>query len=149
MNISGLLHVNINCSDFKRSQAFYELLGFEVLMPVPPDGTGDVAAAVGFDTYRLRGALMKHRDGSVIDLLEWQQPADIDPPYKALNHLGLGRIALTTTDIAADTAELRALGVEFLSEAPATVAGPGGRDTHFICFKDPDGTVLELVQMPS
>ena len=29
MNISGLVHVNINCSDFERSRAFYEALGYE------------------------------------------------------------------------------------------------------------------------
>jgi catechol 2,3-dioxygenase-like lactoylglutathione lyase family enzyme len=28
MNISGLLHININCRDFERSRQFYEMLGF-------------------------------------------------------------------------------------------------------------------------
>ncbi len=149
MTISGLLHVNINCSDFERSRAFYEMLGFAVLMPVPEEGEGEVAAAVGMPAYRLRGALMKHRDGSLIDLLEWQEPADAAPPYAALNHLGLARVALKTTDIEADISRLRAAGVEFLTAQPATVEGPGGMVSRFICFTDPDGTVLELVELPA
>jgi catechol 2,3-dioxygenase-like lactoylglutathione lyase family enzyme len=147
MNVTGLLHININCSDFDRSRKFYEMLGFKVLMPVLPEGSGDVAAAVGMTSYTLRGALMKHRDGSVIDLLEWQEPGDATPPYERLNHLGLGRIAFVTTNIEADIEFLRAAGVEFLSAGPAAVAGPAGSTTRFICFRDPDGTVLELVDM--
>jgi catechol 2,3-dioxygenase-like lactoylglutathione lyase family enzyme len=149
VNITGLLHVNINCSDFERSQAFYEMLGFKILMPVPPEGAGDVAAAVGMTHYTVRGALMKHPNGFVIDLLQWQDPADQRPPYDGLNHLGLGRIAFTTDDIDADIELLRSHGVEFLSAAPASVPGPRGSTTRFICFRDPDGSVLELVDMGS
>lgn len=149
MNVTGVLHTNINCSDFERSQQFYEMLGFRVIMPVLPDGSGDVAAAVGMASYEVRGALMRHRDGSVIDLLEWRTPRDELPPYERLNHLGLARLALITRDIEADIAELAAAGVEFLSAKPGQVAGPDGGATRFICFRDPDGTVLELVEMAS
>lgn len=147
MNITALLHININCSNFEHSQAFYEMLGFKLLMPVQPKASGDVAAAVGMGNYTLRGALMKHPTGTVIDLLEWQEPADSRPPYEALNHLGIGRIAFVTSDIEADIESLRAEGVEFLSTGPASVVGPRGSTTRFICFRDPDGTVLELVDM--
>ena len=85
----------------------------------------------------------------MIDLLEWRDPADQRPPYDGLNHLGLGRIAFVTSDIEADIESLRAEGVEFLSARPAAVAGPRGSTTRFICFRDPDGTVLELVDMGS
>ena len=148
MNLSGLLHVNINCSNFERSREFYEMLGYQLLMPVPERGEGDVAAAVGMHEYTVRGALMKHRDGSVIDLLEWREPADDSAPYAALNHLGLARLAFRTSDIDADIVQLRAAGVEFLSSGPGEVAGPRGMATRFICFSDPDGTILELVEMP-
>jgi len=148
MNISGVLHVNINCSDFERSRRFYEQLGFRVLMHVDPRGEAEVAAAVGMSSYVVRGALMRHRDGSVIDLLEWCDPRHEHPPYGRLDHLGIARVALTTTDLDADMAELAAAGVAFLSETPAQVPAPGGGTTRFICFRDPDGTVLELVELP-
>lgn len=149
MNITGLLHININCSNFERSQAFYEMLGFRLLMPVEPEGHGEVAAAVGMASYTLRGALMKHPSGAVIDLLEWQEPRDLQPPNEKLNHLGLGRIAFLTSNIDADIERLRREGVVLLSDSPATVVGLRGGATRFICFRDPDGTVLELVELDS
>ncbi len=148
MNISGLVHVNVNCSDFDRSLAFYERLGFARAVDVAPTNTPEVAAAVGMPPYRVKGALLALRNARtplVIDLLEWQEPTDAAPPYAHLYHLGIARIALATDDLDADMAELKSHGVEFLSE-PATVALEGQAPTRFVCFKDPDGTILELVQ---
>ena len=84
MNISGLLHININCRNFERSQQFYEMLGFKVIMPVPAEGSGDAAAAVGMQHYRLKGALMKHPSRIVIDLLEWEEPYAAGLPYESM-----------------------------------------------------------------
>ncbi|MFT5443852.1 MAG: catechol 2,3-dioxygenase-like lactoylglutathione lyase family enzyme [Myxococcota bacterium] len=148
MNIQALVHLNINCSDFDVSRVFYEKLGFEVYLEVPPRNTPQVAAAVGFRDYELRGALMRHRSGRapfVIDLLEWRSPRNDEAPYKELNHLGIARVAMATSDLDADTAELNAMGVEFVGEE-ATVEWNGRPSSRFVCFKDPDGTVLELVQ---
>lgn len=147
LHITGVLHVNINVSDFERSRAFYEQLGFRVLMEVDPDGSGDVAAAVGMESYTVRGALMVHDSGAIIDLLEWQSPRLEAPPYEHLNHLGLARLALITTDLDADMERLRADGVQFVSSQPGRVPDPFGGTTRFICFEDPDGTILELVEM--
>jgi catechol 2,3-dioxygenase-like lactoylglutathione lyase family enzyme len=147
LRVTGLLHVNVNCSDFERSRSFYSRLGFRQIMAVEPAGDGDVAAAVGMDSYRLRGALMAHRDGSVIDLLEWRSPRDSSPNRPALNRLGIARIALTTDDLDGDVESLKEAGVEFLSDRPGEVRDPVGGTTRFICFRDPDGAVLELVQM--
>jgi len=147
VNVTGILHVNVNCSDFERSRAFYEKLGFRVVWTVPETNTAEVATAVGMPPYRVRGAMMAHASGAptLIDLLEWKHPRDEAPPYPHLYHLGLARIALTTTDLDADVASLTAMGVRFLS-APVQLAGPSGSVTRFVCFEDPDGTVLELVE---
>ncbi len=147
MSITGLVHVNVNCSDFDRSLAFYELLGFERMMDVPARNTAEVAAAVGMPPYQVKGALLSlsnARSPFVLDLLEWQDPSDDAPPYPHLYHLGIARIALASDDLDADMARLRSQGVKFLSE-PASVT-MSGRTSRFVCFRDPDGTVLELVQ---
>ncbi len=123
MTITGLVHVNVNCSDFDRSLAFYEMLGFEHMVDVAPTNTADVAAAVGMPPYRVKGALLVLRTGStpfVLDLLQWQEPTDPGPPYSHLYHLGIARIALSSDDLAGDMVRLQAEGVEFLSE-PASV----------------------------
>lgn len=147
LHTTGVLHVNINVTDFARSKAFYERLGFTHLMDVNKTADGAVAAAVGTDRYVVRGALMAHRDGTVIDLLEWQAPRDERPPYDTLFRPGLARLALTTTHLDDDVKRLKEAGVVFISEAPGVVADGLGGHTRFICFKDPDGTVLELVEM--
>ena len=52
MNIRGLVHVNINCSDFERSREFYEALGFELFLEAPETNTPEVQAAVDLPNYR-------------------------------------------------------------------------------------------------
>ena len=114
MNISGMVHVNINCSDIDRSLEFYEFLGFKMLVMAPEHNTPQVAAAVRMPPYHLKGGLM------------------ILPG--------------STTDMDADVATLKSRGVEFLSE-PATVTLENMAPSRFVCVKDPDGTILEFVQM--
>ncbi|MBM4245187.1 MAG: VOC family protein [Deltaproteobacteria bacterium] len=148
MAITGLVHVNINCSDYDRSRAFYELLGFQELWRVPETNTAEVAAAVGMPPYRVKGALMLLQNATaplVIDLLQWLEPHDPAPPYPHLYHLGVARVALSTDDLDGDMARLAAAGVQFLS-APAQMPPDSGVNARFVCFRDPDGTVLELVQ---
>ena len=148
MRITGLVHINVNCSNFDRSLSFYELLGFQKLVDVPARNTEEVAAAVGMPPYTVKGALLilkASKSPLVIDLLEWLDPNDSSPPYEHLYHLGIARIALSTDDLDADVEFLKSNGVEFLSE-PATVKLKDSPATRFVCFKDPDGTVLELVQ---
>ena len=152
MAISGLVHVNINCSDFERSKAFYETLGFKEFFKVPETNTPEIAAAVGMPPYRVKGSLMMLTGGDeqagrpfTIDLLEWLDPRDEAPPYPHLYHYGIARIALATTDLDGDMAKLKAVGAEFLSE-PAQMPPSTGSNARFVCFRDPDGTVLELVE---
>ncbi len=149
MNVSGMIHVNINCSNFERSKHFYELLGFRVIWQVPSTNSKEVAAAVGMPPYQVNGALMA-LEGSehpvVIDLLEWQSPSDDAPPYPHLYHLGLARLALSTRDMDADLAELEEMGVELVGPPARVVVDGVESGGRFVCFKDPDGTVLELVE---
>lgn len=148
VHIQGMVHVNVNCSDFERSRRFYELLGFETVWEVEPEGSPEIAAAVGMPPYRVRGAVMAlaaNPRATAIDLLEWQHPRDSAAPYPHLYHLGLARLALQTTNLEADVRRLRQEGVEFISD-PVELAGPTGEPVRFVCFKDPDGAVLELVE---
>lgn len=148
MNITGLVHVNINCKNYDVSRAFYEMLGFEEMWVVPPTNTPEVAAAVGMPPYKVKGALLSLKAVKppvIIDLLEWQSPRDDEPPYPHLYHLGLARIALRTSDLEADLSFLKAEGVEILSE-PALIMSDENHGSRFFCFKDPDGTWLELVE---
>ena len=153
MPVVGLTHININCSDYERSKRFYELLGFRESWRVPETTRPEIAAAVGMPPYRVRGALLTLQtdQGSpgaaplTIDLLQWLEPHDDEAPYPHLYHYGIARIALTTSDLDADVARLADAGVEFLSD-PVELVPDVGPPVRFVCFNDPDGTVLELVE---
>jgi len=151
LHVSGLVHVNINVSDFDRSRAFYEALGFRLIWSVPPTNSEAVAAAVGMPPYRVRGGLMALQEAQqplVIDLLQWEKPHDDAPPYAHLYHYGLARIALSTTDMEADLATLQSMGVHLVGPQARVVVNGVATGGRFVCFKDPDGTILELVEMP-
>jgi hypothetical protein len=45
--ITGMVHFNINCSDYDRSLRIYNALGFREIWCVPETNTPEVAAAVG------------------------------------------------------------------------------------------------------
>lgn len=149
LHVSGMVHVNINVSDFDRSRAFYEAIGFRLIWMVPPTNSAEVAAAVGMPPYRVKGGLMQ-LDGvehsMVIDLLQWEHPHDDAPPYPHLYHYGLARLALATTDMDSDLATLRAMGVELVGPPARVVVNGAATGPRFVCFKDPDGTILELVE---
>ena len=149
-HIVSLGHVNVNVSDFERSLAWYQMLGFEVSKKLPTTDSLAVANAMGFDQpFEIDGALITHRsDGSALELVQWIEPFDPEPAYPIpINHLGIHRIAFSTSDIEADVAALRAQGVEFISEITPCCSGPdswGG----IVAFYDPDGTIVELVETP-
>jgi predicted enzyme related to lactoylglutathione lyase len=54
-------------------------------------------------------------------------------------------VALATNDLDGDMARAKAAGARFISE-PAQMPPSSGSRARFVCFKDPDGTVLELVE---
>jgi catechol 2,3-dioxygenase-like lactoylglutathione lyase family enzyme len=143
-----MVHFNVNCSDYDRSRAFYEVLGFREVWRVPERNTREVAAAVGMPPYRVKGALLALEGVTppvVIDLLEWQEPRDDSPPYPHLYHYGIARVAFATNDLDGDMKKLAAAGAVFISEPAQMPEGSGSR-ARFVCFRDPDGTVLELVE---
>jgi len=149
MHLTGLVHVNINVSNFERSRVFYEALGFRLIWMVPATNSEDVAAAVGMPPYRVKGGLMTLEGAEhpvVIDLLEWEHPRDAEPPYGHLYHHGLARIALATADMDADLETLGAMGVELVGPPARVVIDGIATGGRFVCFKDPDGTILELVE---
>jgi catechol 2,3-dioxygenase-like lactoylglutathione lyase family enzyme len=144
--IERIFHFNINCADLARSVQFYRRLGFEVILDF---GEGmesrEMAEAFGLDVARIKGVHLRLGDeptATRIDLLEFQQPAPGGQPYPHLAHTGIARMCLKTRNIWQVYEDLRASGVEFLSE-PKRLPGT---DVTIVCFKDPDGAFLELLE---
>jgi catechol 2,3-dioxygenase-like lactoylglutathione lyase family enzyme len=143
--IKDVFHVNVNCTDLERSRAFYELVGFKAVVELGVGGSADMLRGLGLpEGSKAKAVLMmlepdKPR-GTRIDLIEWIDPPTKGTPAPDLAHAGAVRIALWTIGIDEEYQRLRDKGVEFLSEP---VPMPNG--TRFCCFKDPDGTILELI----
>ena len=149
-HIAGLGHVSINVSDFERSLAWYRMLGFELTERLARTESVDVARAMGIDApFEVDGALVTHvADESTLQLVQWLAPYDADPPYDIpINHLGIHRIAFSTSDIEADVAALTAQGVRFISPITPCCSGPDSWGS-IVAFYDPDGTIVELVEQP-
>ena len=149
MTDRGVVPLTHVVSDFQRSKAFCEMLGFQAYWPVPGTNTEEVANAVGMPKHKVEGALMALQNAEqpmVIDLLEWKSPRDDSPPCPNLYRPGLARIALPNSDIDADFDFLVANSVEVVSR-PVNVHTSENSYARFFCFKDLDGTFLELVQV--
>ncbi len=138
-----IYHVNVNCSNLERSSAFYARLGFREAIDLPEgplEGLGPIPR-------RGRAKLMRLGDdpkGALLDLLEWTEPAAVGAPYPHLAHLGIARLCLRVKGLDEMVAMLKAAGVRFVE---ATEAPPlPGIKHKFVCFYDPDGAVVELME---
>lgn len=144
--IERIFHFNINCSNLQESLAFYQKLGFEVILDF---GEGmeskEMAEAFGIEVADLKGVHLRIGDNTSatrIDLLEFKNPPPTGKPYPHLYHTGIARMCLKTTNIEQDYQELKAKGIEFISE-PKLLPGT---TVKIVCFKDPDGTFVELLE---
>lgn len=149
-HIVSLGPVNINVSDFERSRAWYQMLGYADPHKLAATDSIEVANAMGLaEAFEIDGAIVTHEvDGSTLELVQWIKPFDPERAYDVpVNHLGIHRMAFATSDIVGDVAALRAQGVEFISEITPCCSGPDSSGT-IVAFYDPDGTVIELVGQP-
>ena len=146
-------HINVNVADLDLSITFYEKLGFELFRPsiaylgleakearAMPEAIAQ-ALAVPLST-KGRACIMQLGKGlPKLDLTEFSN-SDIRPPLRNQDH-GIVRLCLATKDLHAAYLQLTADGVEFL--APPTQCSE--RMAEVAVCKDPDGTLIELLQV--
>jgi catechol 2,3-dioxygenase-like lactoylglutathione lyase family enzyme len=150
-NITKLSALTINVSDFERSRAWYQLMGYDVDSEMAATDSIEVANAMGFEeVFEIEGAILKHNnDESIIELVQWKTPYNPERAYSIpVNHYGIHRTAFTSSDIEADVATLKAQGVEFVSPITPCCSGPDASGS-IVAFYDPDGTIVELAGTPA
>ena len=129
--------IAITCSDFAASLDFYHnKLGFEIVLDleIPDDLARDVGLApTGFRQVRLQAG------NTLIKLMEIESP-----PPKPTDEFSAGVRWLTffVDDIQQTVKDLKQNGVKFLSE-PISAPDAAG----VACTPDPDGILIELVQI--
>ena len=147
--VRGIYHINVNVTNFERSLAFYELLGFKIVRDLGEAGNKYIERALRMPHPAVgRAALLQCGDdkrSTRLDLIEWKDPKTIGPANSNLLHAGMARIALRTKTLREDYAALKAQGIEFWTE-PVIMDLSDGKQEGFVCCQDPDGTVIELIQ---
>jgi glyoxylase I family protein len=127
MNLLGMHHVAVICSDYGRSKDFYSrILGLEVVSEVFREARG---------SHKLD---LRLPDGTQIELFSFPDP----PPRPSYPEAcGLRHLAFAVPDLDAAVAHLQGHGV---AVEPVRVDQSTGR--RFTFFADPDGLPLELYE---
>jgi catechol 2,3-dioxygenase-like lactoylglutathione lyase family enzyme len=145
--LESLFHFKLNVRALEASIDFYTRLGFRVLRNnadvIWPDY---VATQFGLERAQGRGALLAVGDGELhtrLDLLQWLEPVTAfpaTPPATTVPRI----IALRVQNVRAAHADLRAQGIEFITEPRGPDEATGIEAV--VCCRDPDGTVVELIE---
>ena len=152
-DVTSFFHINVNCTDFARSLAFYRLIGFEAILDFSDTDAASFGAAglgpiLGLpDDCDGRAALLMLKGddkGLRLDLIEWRSPRETATPCRTLAHPGIGRICLRTRDADAVHRRLNAAGHRCYT--PPTRVALGGSQIRVFCAEDPDGVVIEFMQ---
>lgn len=167
-----LFHFNIVCSDFDKSYDFYtQVVGLHALTSASagtdasadsaaPSRTGKrpgegrcgpeegraVAELLGFEgSGEWRGCFLywgSAARGPYIDLLEWKDP--LPPVERSARNIGLARVAFEVDDMNEQLSRLEKHSVPLVSEPKEVVLGV--TRLRVVCFRDPDGVLLEFVE---
>jgi glyoxylase I family protein len=128
LNLVGIHHVAIICSDYQRSKRFYtELLGFAIAQETYRESR---------NSYKLD---IQINDSTQIELFSFPEPP---PRVNRPEACGLRHLAFGVANLEEAIAHLNANGVQ--SEAIRLDELTGKR---FTFFKDPDGLPLELYEV--
>jgi catechol 2,3-dioxygenase-like lactoylglutathione lyase family enzyme len=148
-------HINVNVTRLEDSIAFYELLGFSVLMPGIPylnlnqaepeilNPEAAVALDVPLETTGRACIMQLDRGFPKLDLVEWRDTGAKTAAPLLNQDKGIVRMCLASQNLEQDYKELVEAGVPFFSAPKRTEEG---RADIAIC-QDPDGTLIEIIQI--
>jgi catechol 2,3-dioxygenase-like lactoylglutathione lyase family enzyme len=138
----------VNATNFERSLAFYQTIGFKLLRDnrdvIWPDY---VAGNFGMTRAQGRGALLAIDDGPLhtrLDLIQWLEPAYDPAPDRPWSERVPRIIALRTRNVHKAYEELKAKGIEFITP-PRNMDPNSGIKGVMLC-RDPDGLLVEFIE---
>jgi catechol 2,3-dioxygenase-like lactoylglutathione lyase family enzyme len=139
-------HTGITVSDVERSLAFWrDVLGFELSHRAHQ--TGALAAEItGVPGAEILIAVLK-APGHKIELLEYRAPADRAQFRPRPCDVGSVHVALTVDNLDAVLERIAASGWAAAGKPQTLTVGPN-TGKRVIYVRDPDGTTIELMQMP-
>lgn len=146
-SVNVMDHVSVTVSDMDRSLAFYrDLLGMEEIERHLLEGK-TISKMAGKDDVVMQVVRLEAPDtpGMLLDLQEYVQPKGKVSDGK-LGDVGHSHICFGVPNLAEAYRELKEEGVTFVSEPVSFDLG--WAIVHVVFFEDPDGYILELMQVP-
>src|SRR5437763_11597534 len=140
-------HTGITVSKLERSLAFWhDVLGFELSLRA--DLKGELAEQItGVAGAEIAIAVVK-APGHKIELLEYRAPVDRKHFRPRPCDVGSVHIALIVDNLDAVLARIASSGWKAAGKPQTLTAGPNA-GKRVIYVRDPDGTTIEFMQMPT
>ena len=141
--------IQIKVSNLERSLEFYQSVGFDLISQgVVTDAA--IFEGLGLPAGTLRGAFLRvpgtsTRVTPILDMIEFVDPQPCGGAYPALNHIGINRLCFQVAELDEAVQRLRSLGIELVGSIADVVNRR--MSSRFVCFRDPDGIVLEFVEV--
>jgi len=127
----------IVCSDFSASLKFYQdILGFEEILDI------QIPAEVARGAHLAPSAFRQIRLAAGHTRIKLMEIDDPPSPGNTQFKSGVRWLTFIIEDLPNTVERLKALGVKFMADA---VSAPDA--AHVICAVDPDGLLIELVQL--
>jgi catechol 2,3-dioxygenase-like lactoylglutathione lyase family enzyme len=153
IKIREWVHVNICVRDLARSIPFYEMLGFEKFDDNVFEQGAGVWEGLGLpEGRRFRAVFMKipgDRPRPFLDIIQFLDPPTAGESYPTLHNVDIGRLCFEVDDLFEVAKVLEENKVSFIGPISRYETAKGmrshGIDCRFLCFKDPDGTILEYI----
>ena len=152
MAISEIHHVALAVSDMERSIAFYrDILGFRKTLDMPLNSPGLERLLRLRPGTTGRSVIMQQGLSTVgeVELVQFFPAPTAPTPPKGVSGIGAFLLSFEVKNEELDAVYQRILqkGIACYSE-PQVVELPGYGSMRAIIFEDPDGQMIELVQLP-
>ena len=148
-HVQSLFHFTVNVTDFERSIDFYTKVGFRVLPRQPRRRLARLGGRRVRDQRRPKAEARCSASAMVrstlrLDLLQWLDPTyDPAPPGVPIEERVPRIVALRTSNVRAAYRDLKAQGIEFVSEVHSY---PDIGVEAVVSCRDPDGLLVEFIQ---
>lgn len=153
MAISEIHHVALAVSNMERSVAFYrDILGFRKTLDMP-FGSPSLDRLLRMRPGTAgRSVILQQGMSTVgeVELVQFSPPPTTPTPAKGAGGLGAFLLSFEVRDEELNAVYRRLLekGIVCYSE-PQVLELPGYGATRAVVFEDPDGQMIELIQLPS